>query len=379
MITGLSIVARSPLWSDETAVIDSALGFKASGYSHEIQANGGYWSASIEFADHLPAVWEWLSNGVGRHIDVYGSNLEKIWEGCVNRVRVTAGPVSAESGPLLDIANYVKVVYQTVTYNTNPPVGGQRATSDPTQDTDSQALYGRLEAILNAGTGTAVQMAEIQATYLAEYKNPDRSLKVSTGGGEPTISLECIGYGQLLSKYYYDDTGTGTQNASAKLQAVLEADPNGLYTTFSGIETNTTQVSQFDGEERTAWDAIRGIVALGDGSANRSIFGVLEDRIPYYKSIPTTIDYTMQLSDPGQWVLDSAGNRVYPWQVQAGKWLQITDMIPGETGGTSLRTNPRNVFIENVKYSTPWKLSINGGKVGSIGQLLARLGTGGQG
>ncbi len=69
----------------------------------------------------------WMYNGLGRHIDIYTHTLTKAWEGFVDRLTVQIGGAQITIGPLVNICNRLPVVYQTVQYNTQPPIGGQRA------------------------------------------------------------------------------------------------------------------------------------------------------------------------------------------------------------------------------------------------------------
>ena len=373
---GICIIAKEPLWVG-SAVVDPLISWKAGGYQHETGANGGYLSARFELVDNITALEDWFINGLGRHIEVYSPQLDLIWAGFVNTIRYSIGGVQSTHGPLMDVVNRLAVTYRTITYNTNPPIGGIEAATPQSNNTTSQARFGILEGVLSGGSGTATEMAQVRDTYLAENAWPQVSNNLNLSrANDLSMSIEVLGYWHLLSKYYYNDNNTGTENASTKIQNIFDADPNGLFTDFNLIEANTLQFAQFDQTNDSRADGLaKGVVVRGDASDNRWLVGVTGQQRPYYKAVPTAVEYYHRLSDPAQWVTLANGSLVYPWDVKPGKWLQIADFLTSDR--TALRQDSRKVFIERVSYTAPWGLSLSGGKAGTINQRLAKLGLGG--
>lgn len=376
----LPISAFQPLIAGN-ALVDDTLGSQVEGYSHEIYANGGYWSAGFTIRDNKSAVEDWFSNGLNRHIEVYNVGRAKIWEGFVNQIKLTMGSLSAVRGPVLDIANRVQVVYQTISYNTVPPIAGNRAVTDVINDTASQAIYGILEETLNGGTGLTAEMAQVAAVYLAENSNPETSQSINIGNSQtPAVQIECLGYVHLFNKYYYTETANGgTETIRAKLQNVMADDPNALFSTdYSMIAANAATVGQYEDDEQKAWSIIKDLVARGDGSNNRYTFGIYNGRRATYAAVPTTIYYEHRIADRGQEVqLASTGATVFPWDVTAAQWLFLPDFLIGTSPQADLKLDSRNVFLESVRYTSPWGLELSGGKVSKLPQILAKRGLGG--
>jgi hypothetical protein len=364
-----------PLWVG-AGLVDDGVMADVSSYSHEIVANGGYWKANFTLTgDYLDAE-DWFL-GIGRHIEVYDESLTKIWEGFVNQIDVSLGTFSVSRGPLVDVANRVSVVYQTPYYNTNPPIGGERAETTVANNTDSQALYGVLEEVVSGGTGASSEEDQLRDTYLAEMANPQTGQQISIGGGEGDIrvAVECLGYVHWLDQYSYSQVAaSGTISIDTKIEAILAADPNSIFSTnYNSITDNATTVSQYEDEATMALSLIRGLVSLGDASFNRYIFGVYNDRIFEYGQIPSDYEYIHLISDSGQKIVDTANNRVFPWDVRPGRWAFVSDFLIGHIVTGGLREDPRMIFIENVKYTAPWSVQLSGGKSDRYSQQLARL------
>jgi hypothetical protein len=182
----------------------------------------------------------------------------------------------------------------------------------------------------------------------------------------------------MLDKYPYNDIiSTGLGNLSDKIIAILTAQANTILdTTFPRITANTTQVSLYENDNKSSWGLIKSLVALGDVTAARYLFGVYAGFMPVYEAAPATIEYQQQLSDPEQKVATLSGGRVLPWHVLPGKWLLFSDFLIGESEPADLRNDPRAMFIEDVTYTAPWGLAMQGGKVDTFAQKLARKGLG---
>lgn len=371
-------MASQPIWVGGSTV-DDGLAQKMSSYSHDITATMGYDKASLTITMRKRDAEDWFSDGLGRHIVVYDHALVVCFEGFVNHVAIDLGALSAERGPLMDAVNRTRVVYQRTTYNTNPPIGGGQAVTAVANNTSSQALYGILENALNGGQGNASAMEQLRSTFLQENAYPESSNDIKLGGrGNVVVKLSILGYGHLLDKYIYTQTSTtGYINASAKVQAILAADPSTRFSTnYNYISTNTHQVPAYENDRASAWEVLKVVVGRGDSSNNRWLFGVFADRIAKYNAVPTTLKYQITLGDNRQRIEEIGGAEIYPWNMVSGEWVTITDFLIGKQQPSTLREDERNTFIEQVNFSTPWDLSINGNKVKLLPQMLAKRGMG---
>jgi len=142
----------------------------------------------------------------------------------------------------------------------------------------------------------------------------------------------------------------------------------------SHVDENTLQVPAWEDEDNLAWSVIKGIVARGDTSYNRWLFGVYDNLEAYYYAAPTVAEYQQRLSQPRSRVEHVEGDEVYPWKVRPGKWIIFPDFLTGQAAEVDLRDDPRAMFIESVKYTAPTDLQFRGGDVDSVNALVAQLG-----
>ena len=375
----LTLIAKEPLWIG-TGLIDDDLAFKVDGIQAVWTAIGGYWSLNFSLRGNQDLVEDWLENGLGRDITLYSPALIPIWEGAVNQVSGNIGAMSLGRGPLLDAPNRVRTIYSTVDTSVTPPAVGVREPTAWADNTDAQAKNGIIERVISVGGATATSAAQIRDTRLADLKEPKSSETDNLGSSTEThVNIECLGYYHWFKAFVFNSTTTGLQSVDAKLQAVINADPNGIISTDSGnIAANATEVGAWENNDPQAASIIKGLVALGDAANNRYVLGVYRDRKVHYSAAPTTPKFQRTLADPGQWLeLFGSGGQLDPWDVEPGEWTFYTDLFTGQSQPTVLRTDPRYLFIEQGTFDAPWSLVMQGGEVNRGDQLLAKLGLGG--
>lgn len=365
----ISVFADSPIYSSLSANRIS-LGTRLSGYSHTIDADGGYKSATISLPISLFEVSDWIESGLGRDIRAFGDSGSRIWEGFVNQISVSYGNLAIARGPLLDIANRVQVKYTDFTV-------GQAAITTAQNDTDSQTVYGIRHKVVSTGSISSTNADSIRNTYLQEYKLPELTQTLSSQPNETLLTLDCLGYVEWLDYPYNEITNT-TYTLREKVLEVLGDDPNDVFSTnYANIETNTLSVFRMDTEYRLASTVLSDLIGMGGSSNNnRRLFGVYDDRICYLQEVPTTtVKYRFNLRD-GHLYEQNLGD-ISPYSIRPGYWLEVVDFLPIQSTATELRENPSMIFIESVSYTSPYDFSINGGKTGTLTQQLAKLGLGG--
>lgn len=356
---------------------------KVDAYSHTLGAFGGYLNASIGLLDTKEEIEDWFMHGVGRHIEVFNSEGDQIFEGFVNSLSGGFGPLSFEKGPLIDVANRVSVIYQLINRTVNPPIDGMQAVTASADDNTSKLAWGVWEKIFNGPGMSATEAIQVRDKFLNDRKEPESSRNLSGGAAEPHVTLSIFGYMHFLKAGIYNQTtNSGTITLATKLAAILDdggADPNGLFaSTNASIEANAILVQRYENDNTVPLALIKGLVAQGEPTNDeRTLFGVFQDRKVVYETMPSDVEYTRALSDKLQRVTTEGGVWVYPWDVKAGKWLEITDFLIGEEDQDDLRLDPRMMFLEQVSYTAPWGLDLQGGKVSTLAQRLAQLGTGG--
>ena len=356
------------------------LGVEVMDYTHTISAYGGFDTAGFRLVGPTVHIEDWLERGVGRHVQVWDSDLALVWEGYVDQVSLAQGSLAYTVGPMADIANRVLAVYDALNTSYNPPTQEGRSVTTLANDTDSQGRYGIWEKSVSAGKTTALDASYIRNTFLAERKYPARTLSVSTGGGEASsVSISLRGYYAWLAAYTYSQTAaSGTTSAAALIQAALAADTNAVFSTdYSRLDANALLVPAYENDNVFADTKINEVVALGDASGNRWTFGVYAQRQAVYAAIPTTLAYAQSMQSSDQDVYLYGGGKVRPWLVRPAQWIFMDDFLVGKPLGVTLATDLRCAFIEQAQFSAPYQVSWSGGRLSQLDQIMAQMTMGG--
>lgn len=373
----LAFLVTAPPWSSSGYATDHTQ--DVTSYDHTHAALGGFWSANLTMRLPLHDLEDWLQYGAGRQVQVKGRGTKTAWEGIVNRVTVNVGGYNMTVGPYLDIANKVKLAYSIFLQLGGGNATGIRVVTEPTSNLSSQAKYGILAKVFSVGGIDSSAVAGLQAMLLERYSQPPRSedlnLPGDTGLRYIDLKLECIGYAHLLQKYTYNSTTAGTQNLSAKLAAIVAAEPNALFS--SSVATNTIQVPAGQTDDAEAWGLIKSMIAMGDTSLNRYTFGVYENRRVTYKAVDNNVVYVRPLREGASVIQDAQGGLLQPWEVRPGSYVLVTDLLPGKPVASDLNAEQRAIFADTVQYRMPDSLVINGAHAFRIEQRMAQMGLSG--
>ena len=351
---------------------------RTQGYQHVVGAFGGYLTASFSLSATLSEIEYWLAHGLNAHVEVKDQGGDWVWVGFVDSLDVNLGGLALQRGPVTAIANRVRLAYSLMETASSTNQGEQRFTAIA-EDAASQRKYGVLTKTLTSSSGglTTTEANQVRDLYLAESKVPKDTKTLNYGGGttDVNITFNCVGYGARLNTPYHSAT-TGYQNVSTKLVAVLAADPNGLFPAAGNrITANTTQVKTEETDEPEAISVIRTLVALGDATGARYLFGVYADNKVVYAPAPTTIEYLGV--GYGQVRLQTiSGSPVLPWATRPGRWVFLTTMLAGYMTQLDLRNDLRALFIEQATFTAPNVIQLQGGLVNSLPQVLAQYGLG---
>ena len=379
---GLSITFSDPLVKADRSNL--AIDFSSANinsYSHELRRVGGYTSAQIQFSTTEKEMNDWIQNGIGRHIEVYNPDLVKIWEGFVEQIDIDSGEDKYTIGPLSAIGSRRSVTYSTIDYSVDPPLLGARVTTASADNDTAIDKYGIWHKIASINGATDADAEQLRDQFV---NDPTRAFPATTGDTSFTsgrgfnVSLSLLGYWKWFSAYYYSNAGGGSVALSTKIQDIITADINGIFSTdFSKITTNTTDVKDSASGEQTAETILVDLNSRGDGSDNAYAIGCYNDRRIVYKVVPSEIIYQKRRGQP---VEDNLGGIIRPWDIKPNEWLFRPDFLVGRhppITNTTLGTDPRAGLIETVKYSTPYGLSVNGIKLSNLDQVLAKRGIGG--
>jgi hypothetical protein len=347
-------------------------------WHHTTQAFGGYDTAAFTVTDYPAVLEDWFENGIGRHIVAYDEDTQPFWEGFVDQVTLSIGGLQVTRGPLMNVGNFVELDFASFDFGYTPPIPGIKKSTGSAENQDSQERYGIIYKLLSATGINDANALQLRDTYLSENQEPTITSNFAFSSDDFQLSIECKGYLYWLN-YPYNNVTVGFTNLSNKLKDVLGDDPNGIISSdYSDIETNVVQLPWWDIDDSIAKDVVKALVAMGDASNRRYVFGIYDDRKAFYAPAPTTINYTMALRDISRKVYDAAGNAVPPWRIRPGRWVKFTDFIPGFIARRDdLRLDPRNLFIESIEYTAPNLFNLTGGKTTKLEQKMARLGLSG--
>lgn len=347
-------------------------------WSHTTQAFGGFDTAELDLAASRQMMEDWFENGLGRTVRAYDEAGVVIWEGFVDKVTVTDAGLEVSRGPLLDVGNKANLWYSSFAPLDDPNTGIRKKTPFA-EVLESQRKYGILIHTLSSSGSTEVKALQIRDMYLKENSEPVTTTNFSFMPSVPSLTIHCKGYVHWLL-YPYNSTTTGEITTTARIIDILADDPNGFISTDrSEIQTNSYLVPAFEDNDPNAIDVIKGTAIVGDADDNRWLFGIYEDRKPFYYPVPDEIEYHIHLQDQTRSVYQHGSDQIImPWAVKPGRWIKFNDFLPGlEVEGTDLRIDPRNLFIETVVFVLPNQLTISGGRLSRLDQKLAKFGLSG--
>lgn len=363
-------------------LIDDNMAAKINSLSAEWQIYGGYWQLKHQFDTTQSIGEEWLEDGLVRHIELYRPSGVLAWEGFVNSITLNVGGLSITRGPLIGgVENRIRAVYSTVDTSTDIPTIGIREKTVWASNIISQARYGIHEGVLSVGGATQTRAEHFRDTALAERAEPNTSEDDNlTNSSVPSVSIQALGYAHWLKTYTVNLTTTGDQNASTKLAAVLGADPNSIFGN-STIETNTVQVGAYDNDYRIADAVVKAIVALGNATNERTMFGFIGNRQAVYKTVPDSPIYQRRLAEAASRLENfQQSGWVEPYEAEVGELVFYADLLSGKPQAPSTviaQGDPRYLRIDRATYTLPIALTLAGEQFSQLDQIMAQKGLGG--
>lgn len=225
---GLSINIYGPLWRNRPFI--QSISTEVDAWRHSSRALGGFWDASFSLRAPWDTAVDWLTNGLGRHVELLDETQTIAWEGFVNSITITSGILSVTNGPLLDMANRVTVTYSELDTSIEPGIPGARTETDPAEDVQSQALYGILESVQSVGATTPDLADQLRDLYLEYHAWPAPVVDISTTAQEQNVIVSLKGYASFLDKTVYSQTSElGFVTLQEKLTSAVMAENNDLF------------------------------------------------------------------------------------------------------------------------------------------------------
>lgn len=359
MSTFLSINARAPLIRQSEDSYNERL--ETLGEAYSITEQRGFNAAAFTLIGQLDYLLSWFQNGLMRDIIWKGPDSAVCWRGYVDKVSLTVGGTTI-SRSVDKMANKLTVVYAAVTTGSNPnQVGAQTTTTQ--NDLFSQAEYGIKELYISGGEITSTEATTLALSELARLSRPligeDEAIGQSS---DPQLKIDMKGYSYLFDWYNYELAGSGTVTSSALLTNVVAADPNGILTDTSRIETNS-QARKQDFKLSPAWKTIDDTAKVGrnnSGVGEPWVAMVLEQPRLIFKAaegvdsngLPLSTNQNprlyRKLDDRSNRILDEGGREVDYWRVRPDHILYRLG-LPGPP-----------MYITQVNFTPPASLKLKG-------------------
>lgn len=298
-------------------------------YTHTISCRYGFETMRVSYVMTKEDALVWLTRGLGRSVVVASPGAMTVWEGRLIQIDATFGP-EKRSVFLNDMANRVRVRYTTVL---DTP-GAAPSTSTFYEDSASQTLYGKKDAILSVGKSDSTEAGYYGTVELVRRKNPHMApiTEIATGDqGGVQVDLTFEGWYGALGWVTTSNTST-TKTATTTQLTTLLTNYNSVNNFFSTVSTGITasgiNVTEFIPLDTTYQAKIEDLLKRGNGT-NPYAWGVYEDR-KFFASVwagasPTTIDYRRHLGDSN--LYNIGGAIVPPWSARPDTMFQTVDLL----------------------------------------------------
>lgn len=314
-----------------------------SSYNHQINIIGGYVSANISFLVSPIESEEWISEGIGRHIEISSIYGNTVWEGIVNSVKLNIGERSLTIGNYIDIINKIKVAYTL----RNPPLGTPDADryleTNWATNVASVQRYGVLEEIISGGSGYSQEMDALRDQSLDDNAEPLISESIPAGGADSrfvSVTLDCIGYYRLFERQLYNyGTTTEYANISIKVGNIVDSNQNKDYFLFrKQIVPVQYNALLHETESRTAWGIIKDDISKTPQGDNGIICGMFADNTFIFAPAPDNVFYRR---DGGSSIIKDQSNIEVP----------ASEIVPGGLMENNDLSFPIYYRIKSVNYS----------------------------
>jgi hypothetical protein len=291
-----------------TATLIEDLRARIDSYSHSITDQFGFESMQCSFPCTLEEGIDWLTNGLGRSVQVFSPEAETCFEGRLTTIEASFGETRV-SVTLDGMANRVRVRYTTVL--------GTPGTIATASNATSQGFYGVKDIVLSLPESDSTEAGHYQTAMLADLKDPvsGPSSTLSTEeSGEIRLTLTFTGWYGSLDDVLTSSTSTTKTTTTTQVGTLLTniAAVNAFISTATtNIVSSGITATEFIADDTPYRQKIEELLKRGNGT-NRYAWGVYENR-EFYADVyagatPTTIDYQRYLSD-GQ-LYDSVGGTI---------------------------------------------------------------------
>jgi len=380
MNSGVCVTIKDPpYWPADRRRYAERINEKVTGLDFAATAGRGYDTATLQLAATPDEIDRWLTVGLGREVIVKNAAGSDCWRGIVGAVNGQVGGKTITVGPINELGNRVGVSFA---YKSDaiPPVSGPQQVTPLIQDAASIDRYGSWEFWHSGGQLTWTDALRTQRGVLTQKRSPQSTREFSTGGGDVSLSLDCVGGWVFASAYVYLYTASASSvTLTTHVNTILDADPNRILSADrTHVEQNGWLTTRLWDQYQTALDILDLHAEKGDANDNPWLWGIFEEWKPYFYPVPNYFSYqNSALSGDVVETFSPPGGVVDPCDVRPGKWLFFRDFTawgPIPQTLAQMYEDPRALFIQEARFAAPWGLTVNGERIGKLRQLVAKQG-----
>lgn len=333
-------------------------------YGHVITNGIGFDSASLE-APANPDQANYYLGMIGKRLTIT-SRLGLIWSGFINQIGIGNGIYYATIGPLVNMANKITVGYTD--YD-----NGEKSFTSPISDLGSIDRYGTFYKVINGGKIPSSLAADNAAIALEERRFPEVT-DTFQQDQSATVKIDALGFGHMLKEYPYNNASSGTAYSHAIVQAVLEAQPDSVFSTdYSRFMTTTTlSFETLQEDYKTADTVIQDAIEIGNDNNLPISFGIYEREKAWFVAPHEHVAELGYHHIPGEnFVRDMAGRIIWPEFIRPGRTLAYSGILK-RFGGREGFLGDGSTVIQGVTFSAPDQFTINGSTLQTLPQKLAK-------
>jgi hypothetical protein len=343
----------------DTGMIMSLEG-KVQNWRRSIRALGGPWQGSFTLEGDLAELQAFFYRYLGAHLEEREGRVT--WDGLVYEMELTAAGVTRRRS-LEKLSNRVQASYTDTS--------GNEQTTAWASNSYSTTRYGQKDEIitLSGGQYAAATAQGYRDTYLAEREWPwARSTSIRNDDSPARLVVSVCGYIFTANWRYVTAADDGTGNIDAWISDILSTDCEFL--SEGALDANTLQVKRTLANDKRAWELMKELTGLGDGTDPWRLYAN-PGRTVRYEKIDTDPRYYLRRGG----VYTRVGNRevANPWLVQPGVFRDAEYPVRRSEGGAPWLSDVRDIWVEEVEVGQESGLQLKPGDDYSDAELMAAV------
>lgn len=327
-------------------------------YDHAIANGVGFETMTTGWNATANEVIEWArADHLKRPVESFSPDGIKIWEGFLSEITIKVGNRSIVFS-LKEMSNRI-----TIHYNTD---GGAQDSTNTYSNAASIAMFGTKDRVLNISTVAPAAADNRAQTVLAMLAFPTSKEPSdnTTGTGSEHFRIELAFTGDYATLGWVltsnaSKTLTATNTQAIALLTSFNTVNNWFSVSAQNIVVTGISDTEFIDPETSYRDKLETLLAHGDNSKQRLVWGIYEDRkltvAVWAGATPTTITYYEHES--GGQITDRYGNVIEPWFIRPNAMAQLADVIDTPLSGAV--ESPTRKYVARVSLSIrPGSISV---------------------